>query len=85
MEKRQRMCIACRQMSDKKDLKRIVKNSDGQIFVDMTGKANGRGAYICSSKECMQKLKKQKLLNKAFKYAVDEKVYLELEEKVARD
>ena len=85
MEKRQRMCIACRQMFDKKDLKRIVKNSDGQIFVDMSGKANGRGASICSSKECMQKLKKQKLLNKAFKCAVDEKVYLELEEKVARD
>ncbi len=84
MEKRQRMCIACRQMFDKKDLNRIVKNNSGEIFVDTTGKANGRGAYICSNKDCFAKLKKQKLLNKAFKCNVDESVYLDLEEKIAK-
>lgn len=84
MEKRQRMCIACRQMFDKKGLNRIVKNNSGEIFVDTTGKANGRGAYICSNKDCFAKLKKQKLLNKAFKCNVDESVYLDLEEKIAK-
>ncbi len=84
MEKRQRMCIACRQMFDKKDLIRVVKNKEGQIFVDKSGKANGRGAYICSNKSCFEKLKKQKILNKAFKCMVDEQVYKQLEEEIAK-
>lgn len=84
MEKQQRMCIACRQMFDKKDLIRVVKNKEGQIFVDKSGKANGRGAYICSNKSCFEKLKKQKILNKAFKCMVDEQVYKQLEEEIAK-
>ena len=43
---KERMCIACRQMKDKRQLVRIVKNKEGQISVDLTGKQNGRGAYI---------------------------------------
>lgn len=83
MEKRQRMCIACRQMFDKKDLTRVVKNKEGQIFVDSSGKANGRGAYVCTNQSCLEKLKKQKILNKAFKCMVEEKVYKQLEEEIA--
>ena len=74
-----RMCIACREMKDKKDLLRIVKNKEGKIFVDLTGKANGRGAYICKDLNCLQKLKKQKILNKTFKMMIDEDVYSEIE------
>ena len=70
-----RMCIVCRGQSDKKTLLRIVKNKDGEIFVDKTGKANGRGAYICKSKDCYQKLCKQKALNRAFKCDVPTSVY----------
>ncbi len=77
---RERMCIACRQMKDKKELLRIVKNKDGLISVDKTGKQNGRGAYMCKNIECLNILKKQKSLNKTFKTNVDEKVYIELEE-----
>lgn len=66
MEKRQRMCIACRQMFDKKDLIRVVKNKEGQIFVDKSGKANGRGAYICSNKSCFEKLKKTENFEQSF-------------------
>ena len=77
--KPQRMCIACREMKDKKELVRVVKNSEGNIFVDLTGKANGRGAYICKSKECFAKLKKQKALNKAFKCPIDEEIYNKIE------
>ena len=83
MEKRQRMCIACRQMFDKKDLTRVVKNKEGQIFVDSSGKANGRGAYVCTNQSCLEKLKKQKILNKAFKCMVEEKIYKQLEEELA--
>lgn len=77
------MCIACRQMFDKKDLTRVVKNKEGQIFVDSSGKANGRGAYVCTNQSCLEKLKKQKILNKAFKCMVEEKIYKQLEEEIA--
>ena len=77
-----RMCLACRQMKDKKELLRIVKNKDSEIFIDKTGKSNGRGAYICKDKECLAKLKKQKLLNKNFKCNVDEQIYKDIEEEI---
>ena len=76
MEKKipMRMCIACRELKPKRELMRIVKSGD-EIKLDRTGKLNGRGAYICADKECMAKLKKQKLLNKAFSCQVEESVY----------
>ena len=69
------MCIVCRGQSDKKTLLRIVKNKNGEIFVDQTGKANGRGAYVCKEKACFEKLCKQKALNRAFKCDVPQEVY----------
>ena len=73
-----RTCIACRQMKDKRELVRVVKDKEGNIFVDPTGKKNGRGAYVCREKECVEKLKKQKILNKAFKCNVSDEVYSNL-------
>lgn len=77
-----RMCIVCREQSDKKELLRIVKNKNGEIFVDKTGKANGRGAYICKDKECFSKLCKGKHLNKAFKCNVPQEVYEKIGEEI---
>lgn len=74
------MCIVCRGQSDKKTLFRIVKNKEGEIFVDKTGKANGRGAYVCKDKDCFQKLCKQKALNRAFKCDVPQEVYQKIGE-----
>ncbi|MBQ7224603.1 MAG: YlxR family protein [Clostridia bacterium] len=74
----QRMCIACKEMHDKSDLIRIVKSAEGQISLDFTGKKNGRGAYVCAKKECIEKVKKGKMLSRAFKMAVDESVYDDL-------
>ncbi len=70
-----RMCIACREMKPKKEMIRVVKNADGEIFPDYSGKAPGRGAYICQEAECMQKLQSKKLLHKAFAAAVPDEVY----------
>ena len=75
-----RMCIVCRAQSDKKTLLRVVKNKDGEIFVDKTGKANGRGAYVCKDRNCYQKLCKQKALNRAFKCEVPQAVYQKIGE-----
>jgi uncharacterized protein len=71
----QRKCIACQDRDNKKELIRIVKNKEGQIFLDKTGKANGRGAYICNCSECLKKAIKSKALSRAFKMEVPEKVY----------
>lgn len=76
MEKKvpMRTCIACRTEKPKKELVRVVKFGD-EIKLDLTGKANGRGAYVCKDKECIMKLKKQKMLNRAFSMEVKEEVY----------
>ena len=70
-----RTCIACRELKPKKEMTRVVRNADGEIFADPTGKASGRGAYICGAEECRKKLADKKLLNKAFHTAVDGAVY----------
>lgn len=74
------MCVACRNLIDKRDMLRIVKTNEGIIFLDRTGKSAGRGAYICDNPDCIKKLRKQKLINKAFSCAVDESVYDSIEE-----
>ena len=55
----ERMCVACRQMKPKNQLLRIVNTSNG-VTVDMTGKLNGRGVYLCKCKECVTKAIKSK-------------------------
>lgn len=79
---RLRMCVACRQMKDKRSLIRVVKDKEGNISIDETGKKNGRGAYVCKEPECFAKLKKQKSLNKAFKCNIDENIINQIEEEV---
>lgn len=76
MEKKipMRTCIACRQSKPKKELIRIVKSGD-DISLDKTGKANGRGAYLCNDINCLNKICKAKLLNKAFQMPVDQTTY----------
>lgn len=75
-----RMCIACKESKEKKQLIRIVKFEDN-FMLDFTGKANGRGAYICDNAECIDKLIKQKLLNKSFKQNISSSVYDDIKEK----
>ena len=73
-----RMCTVCREMKTKKELFRVVKTNEGNIFVDLTFKANGRGAYICRCKECVEKAKKAKTLNKQFECQVGDEIYQQL-------
>ena len=74
-----RMCIACRQLFEKRDMLRVVR-SDDKIFLDFTSKASGRGAYVCNNPDCIKKLKKQRLLNKVFSLSVDDAIYNAIEE-----
>lgn len=75
-----RTCIACRAEKPKGELMRVVKNADGEIKLDFTGKAAGRGAYVCKSADCVKKLRKARLLNKSFSAAVSDEVYAAIEE-----
>lgn len=73
----QRMCIVCKQMFNKKDLVRILKTEDS-ITIDLTGKKNGRGAYICKN-GCISKCEKSHALDRAFKMTVPQETYQNLE------
>ena len=70
-----RTCMGCNEKKPKKELVRIVKNKEGQISLDKTGKAEGRGAYICDSVECLEKVAKSKRLEKALESQISEEVY----------
>ena len=74
----QRMCIGCNEKKDKRELIRIVYNKDGEIFVDKTGKMQGRGAYICDNANCLEKAIKSKKLEKSFETKISEQIYNEL-------
>ena len=71
----QRTCIGCMEEKEKKSLIRIVKQNDGKIFIDKTGKANGIGAYICNNIECLEKAIKSKRLERAFEQKIDNEIY----------
>ena len=75
-----RMCIACREMKPKQEMLRVVKNADGEIYADPTGKAAGRGAYVCNDENCREKLNMKKLLHKAFSTNVSMTVYQDIQE-----
>ena len=73
-----RTCMGCNEKKPKKEFVRIVKNKEGEIFIDRTGKADGRGAYICDSVECLEKLIKNKRLEKVFESKISDEVYSNL-------
>lgn len=75
----QRTCLGCNEKKDKKDLIRIVKNKNGEIYIDITGKMEGRGTYICKSEECLKKLIKNKRLSKIFEMEIPANTYENLE------
>lgn len=70
-----RRCVGCREMKDKRQLLRVVKNNEGEIFADPTGKKNGRGAYICKNLECFNKARKAKSLSHEFSCEIPDEVY----------
>ena len=70
-----RKCLGCGEMKDKKSLIRVVRSKEMVYEVDLTGKKNGRGAYICHSIECYNKAVKSKGLERAFGSKIPEDVY----------
>ena len=78
MNNPQRTCIACKSVKDKKDLIRIVRTKEGEPELDVTGRKNGRGAYICKDIKCFESLKKSRGLDRSFKSQISPGVSDEL-------
>ncbi len=76
MEKRipERKCVGCGQMKEKRVLIRVIKTQEGEISIDTTGKANGRGAYICNNADCLSKALKNRGLERSLKAQIPEEV-----------
>lgn len=77
-----RTCVGCREAKPKQELIRVVKNKENEIFIDRTGKANGRGAYLCNDQCCLEKAIKSKALNRAFSMEINEQTYEELRKSI---
>ena len=70
-----RQCVGCREMKPKMELIRVVKSPEGEISLDLRGKAPGRGAYVCRSSECLKRAIKSKALERGFSTAIPQEVY----------
>lgn len=75
-----RMCLGCSEMKPKKELVRVVRSAEGTVSVDLTGRAPGRGAYVCRRTDCLNKAIRSKRLEKNFGVAVAEDLTLSLKE-----
>jgi len=73
-----RQCIGCVEMKCKKEMIRVIKTPEGDIVIDVTGKKNGRGAYICPNSECLKKAIKSKGLERSLKVQIPPEVYDQL-------
>ena len=74
-----RSCVVTGEKCEKKDLIRVVRDNTGRVFIDTTGKANGRGAYLKRDIEVINKAKKNKILDRRLEVEVDNSIYEELE------
>ena len=80
-----RKCTGCGEQKPKKELVRVVKTPDGEILLDLTGKASGRGAYICNNAECLKKARKSKRIDRTFEMTIPDEVYKQMEEEISKD
>ena len=74
-----RRCVATGESCPKKELLRIVRNKDGEVSVDVSGKANGKGAYLKKSLEALAVAKKKNVLGRALEVEIPEEIYNEIE------
>ncbi|MDQ0337302.1 putative RNA-binding protein YlxR (DUF448 family) [Caldalkalibacillus uzonensis] len=79
-----RKCVACEEMIPKRELLRVVRTPEHEVKLDPTGKASGRGAYICATLACFQLARKKKALDRSLKVKVSDDIYATLEEEVKK-
>lgn len=77
-----RKCTGCGEMKSKKEMIRVLKTAENEIVIDATGKKNGRGAYLCYSRECFEKAVKSRGLERSLKMSIPKEVYERLREEL---
>ena len=82
--KPQRTCLGCRELKNKDELIRIVRSPEGEVSVDLTGKKNGRGAYLCRQASCLQKAVKSRALGRALETEIPAETLAHLTEELSR-
>ena len=78
-----RKCMGCGEMKPKKELVRVVRSTEGEISLDLTGRKPGRGAYVCHQAECLKIARKARRLEKAFSCQIPAEVYDRMEEELS--
>lgn len=78
-----RKCVVTNEMRPKQEMIRVVRNKEGKVFVDETGKQNGRGAYLTMDRAVFQEAREKKILNKVFQTEIDDSIYDELDKLVS--
>ena len=79
----QRSCCACREKLDKDKLIRVVRKPEGEIVLDPTGRANGRGVYLCLNADCLKLARKKRGLERGLRTQIPAEVYTALEEELS--
>jgi len=74
----ERTCVITKEKTEKKNLLRVVRDKDGNVTVDLTGKANGRGAYLKKDLEVIEKAQKTKVLDRILEVEIPNSVYEEM-------
>lgn len=80
-----RKCVGCNEMKPKRELVRVVKNQEGEISLDRTGRKAGRGAYLCPRTECLAAARKNRGLERAFSCRIPDEIYDGLEKELEQD
>lgn len=78
-----RMCTGCGEMKPKRELCRVVKNKEGEVSLDLTGKKPGRGAYVCNSLECLKKARKSRRIERSFQMKIPDEIYDAMEKEMS--
>lgn len=83
-KKPMRQCIGCQEMKSKKELIRVVRTPENKLELDASGKKPGRGAYLCSNGQCLEKAIKGRRLEKSLKQKVSNEVYDMLQQELGK-
>jgi predicted RNA-binding protein YlxR (DUF448 family) len=76
------MCSGCGEHRPKRDLIRVVRSPEGEISLDLTGRKNGRGAYLCPRAECLQKARRARRIERSLGCPIPDEVYDEMEKEL---
>ena len=80
-----RRCLGCNEHKPKNELLRVVRDPEGEVSLDFTGKKSGRGAYICKSVKCLRRAAKAKRIDKSLECSVPEEVYERMEKELSEN